>query len=166
MIILDTSGRTLFGDEQRWGMPTPAPGYELLFAQTDVAGRQATVVSALADSETATRVLDSEIAWRVSLVGNTVRAVDSDLPDASGQEPSPGGTSLSMPSFVLSRKYADRSLDHLEVVAEFRYYHRLAEDRRRGVLLDFDRSGRENVVAVLHSTYVTVRRNPRMAIAP
>lgn len=89
-------------------------------------------------------------------MGKTVRVSGADPSVVADEESSPPEASSSISPIVLSREYADQSLNHLELVQGFRHYHDLAEDKDRGVLIDFDKSGNRNVIAELHDTYAIV----------
>lgn len=138
---------------------TPTLGHQLLFARRDEGRRQIKVTPALTDSGTAAKILSSESVWELALDGKTVRAVPTDPPTVGDQESSLSKISSSTFPIVLLWEYADHSLNHLELAEEFRHYHDLAEDKDRGILIAFDGSGDEIVVANLHAAYVTVRKD-------
>ena len=58
---------------------------------------------------------------------------------------------------VLYRSFHDAFPHYVELDEEFRLYHNLAEDKTRGLLLDFDPSGREIEVARIAARDVRVR---------
>ena len=69
------------------------------------------------------------------------------------------GSSNGVRPLLCYRSFHGAFPEYLELNEEFRHYHNLAEDRERGLVLDFDGSGREIEVARLTEKKVEVRLN-------
>lgn len=162
MNFMEVMIHRLFKGNLEWGLLTPVLGHQVLFARLSAAGRQVKVTPALTDSETATKILESESAWELVLDETAVRIVETDSPDVSGRGSSPLTVPSRISPIVLLREYPDHGLDRFELAEEFRLYHGLSEGAAQGVLVDFDRSGGESVVATVGAEYVTVRKKHLM----
>ena len=114
------------------------------------------IYCALLDDDAAGRALERD-GWDIT-IGDGAPGFSSGWAD--GKET----TTYERPSdvdgirrLILYREFYGAFPDYLEIDEEFRLYHNLADDRSRGLLLDFDRSGREIEVARIDPKSVQVK---------
>ncbi|HTA68839.1 MAG TPA: hypothetical protein VK776_11205 [Bryobacteraceae bacterium] len=133
LLQLDVIGRYLqsIGKEQ----------WQILYSHAQ-ASHSFTVWCALVDDNAAARAMEHD-GWDLR-VGDGRPGFSQGWPNGREITTYNGpGASNGIRHFIRYRSFNGAFPDYVELDEEFRLYHNLAEDKTRGLLLDFDASGRE-----------------------
>jgi hypothetical protein len=130
--------------------------WQILYSSADVAPHRFGMWCALLDDDAATRAIGHD-NWDLMMGDGGPGFSQSWSQGTEVTTYHRFGSRDGVRPLVLYRSFHGAFPDYLEIDEEFRLYHDLAEDRRRGLLLSFDASGREIEVVRIQPTEVQAR---------
>lgn len=116
--------------------------WQTLYLDSSDSSHRLTVWCALLDKEAVDRAIVDE-SWDLTIGDGTPSFCRSWSDGKSVTTYLRFGNDSGVRPLVLHRSFHDAFPQYVEVDEEFRLYHDLAEDKKRGLLLSFDTSGRE-----------------------
>jgi len=131
--------------------------WQTVYLSADGDAQRLTVWCAFVPPDAASRALADE-SWDLQ-IGHGAPGFSQSWPDGENVDTTYHrfGSSDGIRPLLLYRDFHSAFPSYIEVDEEFRLYHNLAEDKQRGMLLDFDPSGREIEVVRIHPDSVEAK---------